>query len=141
MKAIRALMLVLALSISASAGNMECDKTGDMPNGRAGEMQTGKTGEIDNGKSGEMPTDLAGEMDHGKAGNMPGTGSLAIWSRSIGAQSICNEINPCRNALLTQELGFETYQLDAEIIDDLLPAEPHIKIYSKRYRLLPARKR
>ena len=52
-----------------------------------------------------------------------GTGSLAIWPRSIGAQSICNEINPRRNALLTQELGFETYQLDAEIIDDLLPAE------------------
>jgi 16S rRNA G1207 methylase RsmC len=52
-----------------------------------------------------------------------GTGSLAIWPRSIGAQIICNEINPRRNALLTQELGFETYQLDAEIIDDLLPAE------------------
>jgi hypothetical protein len=52
-----------------------------------------------------------------------GTGSLAIWPRSIGAQIICSEINPCRNALLTQELGFETYQLDAEIIDDLLPAE------------------
>ncbi len=52
-----------------------------------------------------------------------GTGSLAIWPRSIGAQSICNEINPRRNALLTQELGFETYQLDAEIIDDLLPAD------------------
>ncbi len=52
-----------------------------------------------------------------------GTGSLAIWPRSIGAQSICNEINPRRNALLKQELGCETYQLDAEIIDDLLPAE------------------
>src|ERR1700704_6560654 len=52
-----------------------------------------------------------------------GTGSLAIWPRSIGAQIICNEINPRRNALLRQELGFETYQLDAEIIDDLLPAE------------------
>lgn len=52
-----------------------------------------------------------------------GTGSLAIWPRSIGAQSICNEINPRRNALLKQELGFETYQLDAEIIDDLLSAE------------------
>jgi predicted RNA methylase len=52
-----------------------------------------------------------------------GTGSLAIWPRSIGAQSICNEINPRRRALLTQELGFATHQLDAEIIDDLLPAE------------------
>ena len=54
-----------------------------------------------------------------------GTGGLAIWPRSIGAEIICNEINPRRNALLTQELGFETYQLDAEIIDDLLPAEIH----------------
>ncbi|CAN5434950.1 hypothetical protein BH20ACI3_BH20ACI3_18840 [soil metagenome] len=52
-----------------------------------------------------------------------GTGSLAIWPRSIGAQSICNEINPRRRALLTNELGLETHQLDAEIIDDLLPAE------------------
>ena len=58
MKVLRALMLILALSISASAGNMECDKTGDMPNGRAGEMQTGKTGEMDNGKSGEMPNEV-----------------------------------------------------------------------------------
>lgn len=40
-----------------------------------------------------------------------GTGSLAIWPRSIGAQSICNEINPRRNALLTQELGFEAYHI------------------------------
>ncbi|HEY6802922.1 MAG TPA: methyltransferase [Pyrinomonadaceae bacterium] len=52
-----------------------------------------------------------------------GTGSLAIWPRSIGAQVICNEINPRRYALLTQEARFETHQLDAEIIDDLLPAE------------------
>jgi hypothetical protein len=52
-----------------------------------------------------------------------GTGSLAIWPRAIGAQILCNEINPRRNALLTQQLGFETYQLDAEIIDDLLPAD------------------
>jgi protein strawberry notch len=52
-----------------------------------------------------------------------GTGSLAIWPHSICAQIICNEINPRRNALLRQELCFETYQLDAEIIDDLLPAE------------------
>src|SRR5215216_2114552 len=52
-----------------------------------------------------------------------GTGSLAIWSRAIGAQVICNEINPRRYALLTGELRFATHQLDAEIINDLLPAE------------------
>ncbi|MCU1266182.1 MAG: primase traC (modular protein) [Acidobacteria bacterium] len=52
-----------------------------------------------------------------------GTGSLAIWPRSIGAQIICNEINPRRRALLTQELSFATHQLDAEIVDDLLPAQ------------------
>src|SRR5258705_1239381 len=51
-----------------------------------------------------------------------GTGSLALWSRSIGAQFICTEITPRRNVLLKQELGFETYQLDADILDDLFPA-------------------
>ena len=52
-----------------------------------------------------------------------GTGSLAIWPRSVGAATICNEINPRRRALLTQALAFETYGVDAEIIDDLLPGE------------------
>jgi predicted RNA methylase len=52
-----------------------------------------------------------------------GTGSLAIWPRAIGARVICNEISPRRFALLTSELGFETLPVDAEIIDDLLPAE------------------
>ncbi len=52
-----------------------------------------------------------------------GTGSLAIWPRSIGAQVICNEICPRRNALLACVLNFNTLQLDAEFIDDLLPAE------------------
>ncbi len=52
-----------------------------------------------------------------------GTGSLAIWPRSLGATIICNEINSRRRALLTQTLAFETYNFDAEIIDDLLPAE------------------
>lgn len=42
-----------------------------------------------------------------------GTGSLAIWLRSIGAQFICNEINPRRRALLTRELAFETHHFDA----------------------------
>ena len=52
-----------------------------------------------------------------------GTASLAIWPRSIGARVICNEINPRRRALLIEELGFETHGVDAEILDDLLPAD------------------
>src|SRR5258708_4695926 len=52
-----------------------------------------------------------------------GTGSLAIWPRSAGAKVICNEINPRRRALLTSVLGFETFGLDAEIIDDVLPPD------------------
>jgi predicted RNA methylase len=52
-----------------------------------------------------------------------GTASLAIWPRSIGARVVCNEINPRRRALLIEELGFETFGIDAEILDDLLPAE------------------
>jgi len=52
-----------------------------------------------------------------------GTGSLAIWPRSLGVRVVCNEINPRRRALLTTELGFETYDVDAEIIDDVLPSE------------------
>ena len=71
MKALRALMIVLALSVCAFAGEMPCGKTGDMPNDVAGEMQTGRTGEMDNGKSGEMPNDLAGEIHTGKTGDMP----------------------------------------------------------------------
>jgi hypothetical protein len=47
MKAIRVLLLVLALSVSASAGNMECDKTGNPPSGRAGIMENDKTSAID----------------------------------------------------------------------------------------------
>jgi len=54
---------------------------------------------------------------------LAGTGSLAIWSRSTGARVICNEISPRRIALLRDELGFETYSLDAEIINDLLPSK------------------
>jgi hypothetical protein len=52
-----------------------------------------------------------------------GTGSLAIWPRLAGAEIICNEINPRRRALLEEALGFETMNLDAEMIDDVLPAE------------------
>lgn len=51
-----------------------------------------------------------------------GTGSLAVWPRALGARVICNEINERRRALLTEALGFESYCVDAEIIDDVLPA-------------------
>ncbi|MGI8839028.1 MAG: strawberry notch-like NTP hydrolase domain-containing protein [Pyrinomonadaceae bacterium] len=52
-----------------------------------------------------------------------GTGSLAIWPRAVGAKVICNEISPRRNSLLRCALNFDTLPLDAEFIDDLLPAE------------------
>ncbi|MGH9844126.1 MAG: strawberry notch-like NTP hydrolase domain-containing protein, partial [Blastocatellia bacterium] len=52
-----------------------------------------------------------------------GTGSLAIWPRSIGARVVCNEINSRRRTLLFDALGFETHGFDAELLDDLLPAE------------------
>ncbi len=51
-----------------------------------------------------------------------GTSSLALWPRAIGAKVICNEIAPRRKALL-EMLGFETYSVDAELLDDLLPSE------------------
>ncbi len=40
-------MLVLAISVSAYAGDMECDRSGYMPNGKAGIMETDKTSAID----------------------------------------------------------------------------------------------
>src|SRR5580765_6548863 len=52
-----------------------------------------------------------------------GTGSLAIWTRLPGAGIICNEINQRRRSLLQEILGFDTFGLDAEMIDDVLPAE------------------
>jgi hypothetical protein len=52
-----------------------------------------------------------------------GTGSLAAWPLAIGARVIANEINPRRRALLRMALGIEAYGFDAEMIDDLLPAE------------------
>src|SRR5580765_1862937 len=52
-----------------------------------------------------------------------GTASLAIWPRLAGARVICNEINPRRQALLKDVLGFETFGLDAEMLDDVLPGE------------------
>lgn len=52
-----------------------------------------------------------------------GTGSLAIWPRSIGAKVICNETSLRRFSLLRCVLNFDPLPLDAEFIDDLLPAE------------------
>jgi predicted RNA methylase len=52
-----------------------------------------------------------------------GTGSLAIWPRLANVRIICNEINARRRSLLQEILGFETFGLDAEMIDDVLPGE------------------
>ncbi len=48
MKAIRALMLVLVLSVCAYAdGNMETDRSGNMETDKTGNMQAAKTSAID----------------------------------------------------------------------------------------------
>ncbi|MGH9969536.1 MAG: hypothetical protein ACREBG_17310 [Pyrinomonadaceae bacterium] len=47
MKVIRALLIVLAISVCAFAGDMPNDKDGNMPNERAGEMPNEKTGITD----------------------------------------------------------------------------------------------
>jgi len=52
-----------------------------------------------------------------------GTGSLAIWPRSVGAKVICNETSLRRFSLLQCVLNFDALPLDAQFIDDLLPAE------------------
>jgi predicted RNA methylase len=51
-----------------------------------------------------------------------GTGSLAIWPRAVGAKVICNETSLRRNSLLRCVLNFDALPLDAQFIDDLLPA-------------------
>jgi hypothetical protein len=48
MKALRALIIMLALSVCASAGEMPCGTTGEMENDVAGEIHTDKTGEMPN---------------------------------------------------------------------------------------------
>jgi predicted RNA methylase len=52
-----------------------------------------------------------------------GTGSLAIWPRLAGAKVVCNEITGRRCSLLKNVLGFESYSVNAELINDLLPTE------------------
>jgi len=51
-----------------------------------------------------------------------GTGSLAMWPRAVGAQVRTNEIDPRRRALLEAQ-GYSTTHVDAQFLDDLLPAE------------------
>jgi protein strawberry notch len=52
-----------------------------------------------------------------------GTGSLAIWARLPNVKVICNDINARRRCLLQEILGFDTFGVDAEMIDDVLPGE------------------
>src|SRR5262245_4190644 len=54
-----------------------------------------------------------------------GTGSLAIWPRAVGAKVMCNEASLRRFSLLRCVLNFDALPLDAEFIDDLLPADIH----------------
>lgn len=71
MKALRALLLVLAISVCVYAGEIPCDRTGEMRNDVAGVM--------DNGKAGEMYTDVLTAM---------GAGSVEIRaSINISAES------------------------------------------------------
>jgi len=50
-----------------------------------------------------------------------GTGSLATWAKVEGARQVhTNEIDPRRRGLLEMQ-GFDTTDVDAEFIDDLLP--------------------
>lgn len=63
MKALRALMLVLALSV--------CTYAGDMPNGVTGNMDNGVTGNMPMDVAGNMPTCIVGNMATDVAGEMP----------------------------------------------------------------------
>lgn len=49
-----------------------------------------------------------------------GTGCLAVWASSAGAEVTANEIDPRRRAAALA-LGFQPYSFEAEFIDDLLP--------------------
>lgn len=51
-----------------------------------------------------------------------GTGSLAVWAEAFGASVVVNEIAERRRALL-EVLGYRALAVDAELLDDLLPAE------------------
>lgn len=47
MKTIRALLLVLTVSVCAYAGEMECDRTGNMETDKTGDIHAGKASAVD----------------------------------------------------------------------------------------------
>ena len=51
-----------------------------------------------------------------------GTGGLAVWLRKIGCQTEVNEIS-ARRKLLLELQNFDPYSVNAEFLDDLLPAQ------------------
>ncbi len=51
-----------------------------------------------------------------------GTGSLAVWLRETGCPTVVNEIS-VRRKLLLQLQNFEPNSVNAEFLDDLLPAQ------------------
>lgn len=50
-----------------------------------------------------------------------GTGSLAVWLRKTGCLTVVNEIS-ARRKLLLELQNFEPFSINAEFLDDLLPA-------------------
>lgn len=51
-----------------------------------------------------------------------GTGSLAVWLRKTGCQTVVNEIS-ARRKLLLELQSFDPFSVNAEFLDDLLPAQ------------------
>lgn len=70
---------------------------------------------------------LLAEMLRPKAGKLAlepsaGTGSLAVWLRRAGCPTEVNEIS-ARRKLLLELQNFNSFAVNAEFLDDLLPAE------------------
>lgn len=51
-----------------------------------------------------------------------GTGSIAVWLRKTGCQTVVNEIS-ARRKLLLELQSFDPFAVNAEFLDDLLPAQ------------------
>ncbi len=51
-----------------------------------------------------------------------GTGSLAVWLRKTGCLTVVNEIS-ARRKLLLELQNFDPFSINAEFLDDLLPAQ------------------
>lgn len=51
-----------------------------------------------------------------------GTGSIAVWLRKHGCQTVVNEIS-ARRKLLLELQSFDPFAVNAEFLDDLLPAQ------------------